>query len=409
MQTIIIKAGKEKQLVRHHPWVFSGAIDTKPSALETGASRVESFDHRFIAWGWYDGKSHIPLRLLSWDETETIDDGWFKKTIAQSVMSRAPFFADKQGGTTTFRIIYGEADFLPGLVVDVYGTMLLITISARIAWDQRELIAETLEGLLSPTLILLTVDSAFAGAEQLKEATLYRQDGAWFTPAKRLEPVRFREDSILYEIIPGTGQKSGFYCDRREIRMRMEAYAHDAVVLDLGSYTGAFALHALRGGAAHVDLIDSSASALEQAVHHIAINEEAGVIPKGSSSRITTKTADMFEQLRTIANDHYNLIIIDPPKLASTKAQTEGALKAYKDLNRLAMERIRHNGIIVSLSSSGNVTAEMLRLMLAFSATDAHVEVQILHWFSHDEDHPIRLSFPESSYLNGYLVRVLRR
>jgi len=409
MQTIIIKAGKEKQLVRHHPWVFSGAIEKGSSKLESGPSRVVSAEGRFIAWGWYDEKSHIPLRLLSWNEADTIDDAWFKRTIAESVMRRASFFSDKQGGTTTFRIIYGEADFLPGLVVDVYGTMLLATLSARIAWEHRDLIVETLSGILSPTLVLLSVDPAFAGAEQLKETTLYWQDGDWFIPSKRLDAIRFREDSILYEVIPGTGQKSGFYCDRREIRRRMAAYAKDAVVLDVGSYTGAFALHALRAGAASVDLIDSSASALEQAVHHIAINEEAGVIPEGSGKRATTKVADMFEELRAIENDHYDLIIIDPPKLASTKAQTDGALKAYKDLNRLAMERIRHNGIIVSLSSSGNVTAEMLRLMLAFSATDAHVEIQILGAFSQDEDHPIRLSFPESSYLNGYLIRVLRR
>jgi 23S rRNA (cytosine1962-C5)-methyltransferase len=409
MQTIIIKAGKEKQLVRHHPWVFSGAIEKGSSNLESGPSRVVSAEGRFIAWGWYDEKSHIPLRLLSWHEEETIDDAWFKRTIAESVMRRASFFSDKQGGTTTFRIIYGEADFLPGLVCDVYGTMLNITISARVAWEHRTLIVETLSGILSPTLVLLTVDPAFAGVEQLKETTLYWQDGDWFIPSKRLEAIRFREDSIIYEVIPGTGQKSGFYCDRREIRTTMERYAKDAVALDLGSYTGAFALHALRGGAKSVDLVDSSASALEQATAHIAINEEEGIIPKGSGERATTTVADMFEHLRAIENDHYNLIIIDPPKLASTKAQTDGALKAYKDLNRLAMERIQHNGIIVSLSSSGNVTAEMLRLMLAFSATDAHVEIQILHAFSQDEDHPIRLSFPESSYLNGYLVRVLRR
>jgi len=408
MQTIIIKAGKEKQLVRHHPWVFSGAIETNTAELESGVSRVESAQQRFIAWGWYDEKSHIPLRLLSWNEAETIDDDYLKRTIAASVMRRSSFFSDKQGGTTTFRIIYGEADFLPGLVVDVYGTMLNITISARFAWHYRDLIVETLAGILSPTLVLLSVDPAFAGVEQLKETTLYWQDGDWFIPSKRLDAIRFREDSIIYEVIPGTGQKSGFYCDRREIRTLMERYAKDATVLDLGSYTGSFALHALRGGAKSVDLVDSSASALEQATAHIAINEEEGTIPAGSSERATTKSADMFEELRSVPEDHYDLIIIDPPKLASTKAQTEGALKAYKDLNRLAMEKIRHNGIIVSLSSSGNVTAEMLRLVLAFAATDAHVEIQILHQLGQEEDHPIRLSFGESAYLTGFLIRVLR-
>ncbi|MFA5447448.1 MAG: class I SAM-dependent rRNA methyltransferase [Sphaerochaeta sp.] len=409
MQTITIKAGKEKQLLRRHPWVFSGAIETKPSTLEVGVSRVQTDSGHFIAWGWYDEKSHIPLRLLSWIEEEVVDDQWLKRTIAESVLRRSAFFQDKQGGTTTFRLIHGEADFLPGLTVDVYGTMLSVTVSARFAWDKRELIVETLQGLLSPALILLSVDSAFNASEQLKETTLYWQDGGWFIPEKRLEPIRFREDSVLYEVIPGTGQKSGFYCDRREIRTIVERYGSDAVLLDLGAYTGSFTLHALRGGAKEVTLVDSSASALEQAVHHVAINEEAGIIPEGSGARTTTVVGDMFEHLRTVANDHYNLIVIDPPRLATTKAQTEGALKAYKDLNRLAMERIQHNGIIATFSSSANVTSEMLRLTLAFAATDANVEIQILHQFTQGEDHPIRLSFGESAYLDGFLIRVLRR
>ena len=204
-------------------------------------------------------------------------------------------------------------------------------------------------------------------------------------------------------MIPGTGQKSGFYCDRREIRTTMERYAKDAVALDLGSYTGAFALHALRGGAKSVDLVDSSASALEQATAHIAINEEEGIIPKGSGERATTTVADMFEHLRAIENDHYNLIIIDPPKLASTKAQTDGAPRTRT--SAASPWKIRHNGIIVSLSSSSNVTAEMLRLVLAFAATDARRD-QILHNSARRPS--IRLSFGESAYLNGFLIRVLR-
>lgn len=408
MRTLTIAEGKEKQLLRHHPWVFSGAIERPSSALEEGIYRVETFDSAFIAWGWYDPKAHIPLRLLSWNEKEVIDHKWWKRTISASVLRRKHFFSDKSGGTTTFRIIFGEADFLPGVVVDVYGTMLNITISARVAWTHRDLIVTTLSELLSPSLILISVDPAFSGAEQLKETTLYFQDGAYFTPSKRLDAIRFREDSLYYEVIPGTGQKSGFYCDQRENRKIVGSLSAGATVLDGCSYTGSFALHALRGGAESVDLVDSSSSVLKQAVHHVRLNERLGAIPQGSSERFTTTTADIFEHLREIEADHYDLIILDPPKLAPTKAHLEAALKAYKDMNRLAMEKIKHNGIIATFSCSGAVSSETLQMVLAWASVDARVEVQILTSFTQPEDHPVRLSFEESAYLNGFLVRVLK-
>ena len=408
MQIITIKDGKEKQLLRHHPWVFSGALATNALDIKTGVARVETSDATFIAWGWYDKESHIPLRLLSWDEQRTIDERWWRETIAASVLRRKAFFADKAGSTTTFRIVFGEADFLPGLVVDVYGTMLRIIISARVAWDHRDLIVTTLEGLLKPALMLLTVDSSFASIEHLSEAVLYYQDGQYFTPIKRMDPIRFREDNLYYEIIPGKGQKSGFYCDQRENRKAIEMYAKDAVVLDGCSYTGSFALHALRAGAEQVDLFDSSEQALKQALAHIHINQDLNTLPAGSRDKVSITVCDIFEQMRKIKSDHYDLMILDPPKLAQTKAQAEGALKAYKDLNRLAMQKIKSGGIIATFSCSSAISAEQLRLVLAYSAKDAKVEIQILKTLNQAEDHPVRLSFPESEYLTGYLLRVIR-
>lgn len=408
MQTITIKDGKEKQLLRHHPWVFSGAIDSVANSEEIGIAKTVTQDGTFIAWGWYDPKSHIPLRLLSWKEEQEVDQRWWAKTIAESVLRRSPFFRDKSSPTTTFRIIFGEADMLPGLVADVYGTLIRVDISARVAWDHKDIIVSTLEKLLQPAMIIVTTDTAFCSAEGLSETVLFYQDGAYFTPSKRLDPIRFREDGLLYEIIPGKGQKSGFFCDQRENRRAIEAYCKDAVVLDGCSYTGAFTLHALRSGAAWVDLIDSSSAALKQSLAHVHINQDAAIIPKDSRERVSIIKADIFRQMRLIDKDKYDVIILDPPKLAQTKAQAEKAAKAYKDLNRLAMEKIKNGGIIATFSCSGAISAEMLRTILAWSAQDAGVEVQILRTLGQAEDHPIRLSFPESEYLNGLLIRVIR-
>ncbi len=408
MQTITIKGGKEKQLLRHHPWVFSGAIATDIASLQTGVSKVETDEGYFIAWGWYDKESHIPLRLLSWNEKDTIDETWWKNTIAQSVLRRKAFFEDKAGATTTFRIIFSEADYLPGLVVDVYGTMLRIIISSRVAHEQQDLIVSTLYSMLKPALIIITTDSSFASAEHLSESLQYYQDGQYFTPSKRLDPIRFREDNLYYEVVPGKGQKSGFYCDQRENRKAIEPYAKDAVVLDACSYTGAFSLHALRAGAKQVDLLDSSEQALRQALVHVHINQDMKMISEDSRDKVTITNCDVFEQMRVIPSDTYDLMILDPPKLAQTKAQAENAQKAYKDLNRLAMQKIKNGGVIATFSCSSAISLEQFRMILAWSAKDANVEIQILQTLGQSSDHPIRLSFPESEYLTGYLLRVIR-
>ena len=408
MQTITIKDGKEKQLLRHHPWVFSGAIDSIANKDEVGIVKSVTHDGSFIAWGWYDPKSHIPLRLLSWKEDEEVNDKWWARTITASVLRRSFFFRDKSTPTTAFRIIFGEADMLPGLVADVYGTLIRIDISARVAWDHKDLIVSTLERLLQPAMIIVNTDPAFCAVEGLSETVLFYQNGGYFTPSKRLPPIRFREDGLLYEVVPGKGKTGKFYCGQRDNRTAIEPYCKDAVVLDGCSHTGAFTLHALRSGAAWVDLIDSSSTSLKQSLAHVHINQDADIIPKGSRERVNIIKADIFRQMRIIEKNKYDVIILDPPKLAQKKSQADKAAQDCKDLNRLAMEKIKNEGIIATFSNSEAISSEMLRTILAWSAEDAGVEIQILKTLLQAEDHPIRLSFPESEYLNGYLIRVIR-
>lgn len=407
--TITIKQGKEKQLLRHHPWVFSGAIETGPSEPETAqVVRVETSEGRFIAWGWYDKLSHIQLHLLSWNEQDVIDDAWWKRMFRNAVLRRKAFFEDKNAATTCFRLIHGEADLLPGFAVDVYGTLVRIIVSARVAWDHLDLCIETIEALLHPALIVMTTDSAFCGIEQLSETVQWYRQGRRFTPERKLAPVRFRENGIIYEITPGKGQKSGFYCDQRDNRAAVARFTKNAEVLDGCCYTGGFALHALRAGAKQVDCFDSSDDALKQLLAHVHMNQTAGTLPAGSRDKVSTTQGNIFELLREIPKDHYDVIILDPPKLAQTKAQVENATKAYKDMNRVAMEKIKDGGILATFSCSGAIAREQLRMILAWAAKDAKVEVQILQQLGQGEDHPIRVSFPESEYLKGFIVRVMK-
>jgi len=405
---IRILEGKEKNLIKHHPWVFSGALDNSTLPTVAGVEKVCSSDGRFIAWGWYDKDSHIPLRLLSWKENDRPNEGWWARSVRESILRRRAFFEDKSSSTNVFRIIHGEADMLPGVACDVYGRIVRAIISARVAWDMRSVIVNTIESLLHPQMIILNTDSSFCSIEKLHEVTEYYKNGTKFVPTERLDEIKIREDGLYYALVPGSGQKSGFYCDQRENRIRLEQYVKDAVVFDGCCYTGGFTLHALRGGCKHVDSFDSSSDAIHLLLANVKLNESLGTLPEKSLERVSATKADIFETLRTIPQNIYDVMILDPPKLAQTIKALENAKKAYKDLNRLAMEKIRNGGILMTCSCSGSLKREDFRTVLAWSAKDAGVEVQILETLGQGMDHPIRMSFPESEYLKVYILRVIK-
>ena len=405
---IRIRQGKEKNLLRHHPWVFSGALEEGTVPAEAGIYKVTTWEGRFIAWGVYDPDSHIQLRLLSWDESVCPDASWWSSSVRQSVLRRKSFFADKDSDTNAFRIIHGEADMIPGVAVDVYGKIIRIIISARVAWNMRQTVVDTLEDLLHPQMIILNTDSSFCAIEKLHEVTEYYRDGVRFTPEGKLDEIRIREDGLYYALVPGSGQKSGFYCDQRENRKRIETYVRDAVVLDGCCYTGGFTMHALRVGAKAVFSVDSSADAVHRLLSNVNMNVEMGTLPPDARDRVSAEKGDIFETLRGIERNRFDVIILDPPKLAQTVKSLDNAKKAYKDLNRMAMEKIKNGGILVSCSCSGALSREDFRTVLAWSAKDAGVEVQVLETLGQAQDHPIRLSFPESEYLKVFIMRIIK-
>lgn len=395
-------------MLRHHPWVFSGAIASISDTDAVGIAKAITEEGTFIAWGWYDPKSHIPLHLLSWDEQTGIDNRWWAQTITKSVLRRKAFFSDKTTPTTSFRIIAGEADMLNGVQADVFGTLIRINISARVAWEQKDLIVSTLERLLQPALIVVVTDSAYCSIEALPDRVLFYQDGAYFTPQKRLDPIRFREDGILYEITPGKGHKGEFFCDQRENRKVIEAYCKDAVVLDGCSHTGGFTLHALRAGAAWVDMVDTNATVLKQALAHVHINTESEVLAKNSRDRVQTIKADIHRHMRILDTNKYDVMIFDLPEEVTTKSQAEKSTKEYKELLRLAMVKIKNEGVIAAFMRNEAITAEMFYTTVVHASQDANVEIQVLRTLAQADDHPIRVSFPESAVLNGLLFRVIR-
>ncbi len=405
MYRITIHKGKEKQLLKHHPWVFSGAIAEIENGEGADWAEVVSEDGRFIAYGYYDEKSHVVLHLLSWNKEENVGDRFIARLVKEAILRRRCFFSSPD--TTAFRLIHGEADFLPGFAADCYGSEIRIILSSRFAVLFLDITISTITELLHPSLIETTVDPFYGPADGIPDKVRYFRNGEEITLGDE-KNVQFIESGIYYEAAHGRGQKSGFYCDQRENRKIIERYAKGKTVLDVCSYTGGFTLHALKAGAKSVDAVDSSESALRHLLFQVHLNEDKGVLKEGSRERVTIKSADAFDYIREIEEDKYDLIILDPPKLAKTRSKLENAQKAYKDLNRVAMKKIKDGGIIATFSCSGAMTREIFQMTLAWAAADADVEIQILDVLAAGEDHPIRMSFPESEYLKGFVLRVIK-
>ena len=350
MYSIRIGKGKEKQLEKHHPWVFSGAIDkVVPSFTTADWANVYNNEGIFIAKGWYDEKSHIILHLLTWDPDEDTDEAFVERLVKEAVLRRKDFFSSPD--TTCFRLIHGEADFIPGVAADTYGREIRIIISSRFADHFLPVIISTLTKLLSPSRIQVTTDPFYSSSEGLSDKVRYFVEGKEVSPGKdELENTLFLESGIWYEVTPGKGQKSGFYCDQRDNRKAIEKYVKDKDVLDVCSYTGGFTLHALRAGAKSVKAVDSSESALRHLLYQIHLNENKGTLPLESRNKVEIEAYDCFEYVRAMEDDKYDVIILDPPKLAQTKGKLENATRAYKDLNRVAMMKIKNGGIIATFS-----------------------------------------------------------
>ena len=395
MIDVILKKGKEKAALQRHPWIFSGAIDKVKGAPENGEIvKVFAADKSFLAYGYYNSQSRVAVRLLEWDEETTVDKNWYQQKLKNAIASRAHVLNNED--TNTCRLVFSEADYLPGLIVDKYADFLSLQILSAGMENVKETIINILRSLLNPKGIF---DKSDAGAR--KHENLEPEQGLLWGE----EPPEFievKENGIVYHINIADGQKSGFYCDQRDNREILAAYTEGKSVLDCFCYSGGFTLNSLKAGASHVTSVDSSALAIETLQHNLKLN--------GFSETMQTSVqSDVNKQLRVFKeeNQKFDVVVLDPPKYAPSRSALDRAARAYKDLNRLGMMLLEPGGILATYSCSGAVDMETFKQIIAWAALDAGREVQILKQFHQPEDHPIRMSFPEGEYLKGLLLRVL--
>ncbi len=393
MKQLILKPGREKSLLRRHPWIFSGAVARMQGEPESGDTvAVRAADGQFLATAAYSPVSQIRARVWSWDEKETIDAGFLRARLRRAIDARERLVpAD---ASDALRLVHGESDGLPGVIADRYGEVVVLQLLTAGAERWR---AELAHGVRELTGCACVFERSDADVRTLEGLPV--QSGALYG-ALPAAGVQLREHGLRYGVDVAAGHKTGFYLDQRDNRKRIGELSRGREVLNCFCYTGGFTLNVLAGGAASVLSVDSSADALAQAQDNLQRN---GL----DDGRAEWLEADVFKQLRVLRDQgrSFDLVVLDPPKFAPTAAFAEKAARGYKDINLLAFKLLRPGGLLASFSCSGGISADLFQKILAGAALDAEAEASIVGRFCAAADHPVLLSFPEGDYLKGLLLR----
>jgi len=394
MATIVLKPGREKSLLRRHPWVFSGAIER----LEGGpvgigeTVAVQTASGEPLGWGAYSPHSQIAIRLWSFSSAEDIALPFFERRLRAALAARAELHA--RTDLDAYRLVNAESDGLPGLIVDQYGDVLVMQLGSAGPEHWRDTFADILQEQCAPVCIYERSDSDGRELEGLpKRCGVVR--------GTLPEKVEVTENGLRFAVDVAEGQKTGYYLDQRDNRALTGTLAQDKDVLNCFCYTGGFSLYALRGGAKSVLSIDASEGALELAKRNVELN---GL----NASKAEWQCADVFGALRKLRdqNRKFDLIVLDPPKFAPTAAFAEKASRAYKDINLLGFKLLRPGGLLFTYSCSGGISDDLFQKIIAGAALDAGVDAQIVKKLHAAPDHPVLLSFPEGAYLKGLVLRV---
>jgi 23S rRNA (cytosine1962-C5)-methyltransferase len=395
MAQLILHPGRERSLLRRHPWVFEGAVERLEGRARSGDTvEVLSSDGRPLGKAAWSPQSSIRARMWSFNPAETIDDAFIKRRIAAALARRTalPELVGQQG----LRLIHGESDGLPGIICDRYGDTLVLALSSAGAEKWREAIAAALQKATACARIYERSDADLRTLEGLEPRC------GWLLGEEPASTQVIEEHGIVMEVDVVGGHKTGFYLDQRDNRRLTCELAKGRRVLNCFCYTGGFSLQALDGGATRVLSLDSSGPALEGARRNLARN------PQLSAKRAEWREADVFEELRALrtAGEQFDLIVLDPPKFAPSPAHAERASRAYKDINLNAFKLLTPGGILMTYSCSGGIGIELFQKIVAGAALDAGVEARIVRRLSASADHPVLLDFPEGEYLKGLVCTV---
>ena len=398
MATITLKAGREKSLLRRHPWIFSGAVARIEGDAGSGDTvLVEDSDHQLLGWGAYSPKSQIAVRMWTFDADERVDEGFLAARLTSAVAARESLA--RREDLNAYRLVNAESDGLPGLVADRYGDFIVGQFLSAGAEKWKPALVKCLSQLdlhgRAPRGVYERSDVDVRDKEGLPPVS-----GVLAGEAPP-ETVLIDEYGCRFHVQVEHGHKTGFYLDQRDNRALLAELAAGREVLNAFAYTGGFGVWALRGGASRVVNVESSQPALDLASENVRLN----ALDEG---RVENTAGDVFRVLRQYRDSRreFDLIVLDPPKFADSRSQLEGATRGYKDINLLAFKLLRPGGLLITFSCSGVVTPELFRQVVAGAALDARRDAQVLRRLSQGPDHVVALNFPEGEYLKGLVCRV---
>jgi len=394
MGRVVLKAGREKPVRQRHPWIFSGAIQRVASDVVDGdIVDVVSAGGEFLARGYVNRRSQISVRLLTWNESEAVDEAFWRCRLERAIRARP-------ANEPACRLVNAESDGLPGLVVDRYGDWLI----AQVLTLGVERIKNALAGWLIEWLDMKGVYER-SDVEIREKEGLPQVVGALRgkEPPDAIEIAERASTGgeVKFQVDVKRGHKTGLYLDQRDNRRKVAAYCRDAEVLNLFSYTGGFGVHALAAGARRVVHVDSSADALSMARRNVALNG----FPAPEDDFAEGNVFGVLRRYRAEGR-RFDVVIADPPKFVHTAGQIERASRAYKDLNLVSMQILNPGGVLATFSCSGLVPADLFQKIVFGASIDSGRDAQIVEKLSQAGDHPIGLSFPEAEYLKGLVCRV---
>jgi len=395
MSEIILKHGREKSLIRRHPWIFSGAVDVVHGSPKIGETvEVISSVGEFLARAAYNPNSNIVARVWTWDQSEQVNLELFENRLKRAIELRRKM--SDLIPSNAMRLVHGESDGLPGLILDQYADVYVVqfltagvefwkesivdtiqrTTNAGVLYDRSDVDVRQLEGL--PLITGLIIGSSFDN------------------------PVMIIENGIKLMVDVVDGHKTGFYLDQRDNRLFTRRISEEKKVLDCFSYTGGFTVNSLAGNAKRITIVESSQDALIIARKNILINNL-------NLNKVDFVEQDVFKYLRILRDkgEYFDLVILDPPKFAPTASQAERAARGYKDINLLAFKILNTGGYLLTFSCSGGVSEDLFQKIVASAALDAGVEAVILKRLHQSIDHPVALNFPEGAYLKGFFIQKL--
>ena len=393
MHKVYLKSGKEESLKRFHPWVFSGAISKVEGKVQEGdIVDVYTSANEFIARGHYQIGS-IMVRVLTFNELEAIDATFWKNRLQEAYLKRVAIGIDSCHNNNTYRLVHGEGDNLPGLVIDIYNhTAVMQAHSACMHFQRMEIARALME------VMMKRIDHIYYKSETTLpyKAELGQENGFLIGGSKDNIAVEY---GLKFYIDWLKGQKTGFFVDQRENRALLETYSKGRNVLNMFCYTGGFSVYAMRGGALSVDSVDSSAKAIDLTKKNVELN-----FP--NDERHHAYAEDAFKFLDEMEKDKYDLIILDPPAFAKHRDALRNALQGYRRINAKAFEKIRHGGILFTFSCSQAVNKDQFRTSVFTAAASSGRKVSILHQLTQPADHPVNIYHPEGEYLKGLVLYV---